>query len=286
MLHFVCSVVHSAGLTVLVDSIMWRRLLWPEFEVFWFNSVLNRSSEWGTHPFHWYFTSALPRSLLAAYPLFLLGIFLDRRVLPFVLPVLSFVLLYSKLPHKELRFIISSVPIFNLSAAIAATRIYNNRKKTFWKFLYIIMLGLLLISLGSTVVTFKASNENYPGGYALKHLHDIGHLGNRTNELLVHIDTFSAMNGISRFCEYDFPWRYSKEEGIHVEELCQRNFTYLINEHPAINGFKCLSTVYGFSRVRLKIGFPPILLVKEPKVYIHGTVKHSDIVQKLWPGCS
>lgn len=77
-----------------------------------------------------------------------LGVLLDRRVLSFVLPVFFFIVLYSKLPHKvahsifffllikkpymipfhfmmqELRFIISSVPIFNLSAAIAATRMY------------------------------------------------------------------------------------------------------------------------------------------------------------------
>lgn len=137
--------VCCVGLTVIVDSVMWRRLLWPELEVFWFNSVLNRSSEWGTHAFHWYFTSALPRSLLVAYPLFVLGVLLDRRILFYIIPVLSFVMLYSKLPHKELRFIISSLPIFNLSAAIAASRIYNNRKKSLWKYLYIVMLGSFVI---------------------------------------------------------------------------------------------------------------------------------------------
>ncbi|KAF3637951.1 Dol-P-Man:Man(7)GlcNAc(2)-PP-Dol alpha-1,6-mannosyltransferase [Capsicum annuum] len=311
----------SIGLTVLVDSVIWRRLLWPELEVFWFNSVLNRSSEWGvscirklflnkceqTHPFHWYFTSALPRSLLAAYPLFLLGVLLDRRVFFYILPVLSFVLLYSKLPHKELRFIISSIPVFNFAAAVAASRLYNNRKKNLWRYLYIAMLGLVLGSLGCTAVFFMASYENYPSGYALKALHRIvrrfysnfvvpkaviwssagaGGVTKNSDELRVHIDTFSAMNGISRFCEYNYPWRYSKEENISLVDLQMRNFTYLLNENSYIEGFKCLMSVDGFSRVRVRIGFPPISLAKEPKVFIHGNLRNMDIMNRSWPGCS
>ncbi|XP_063940959.1 dol-P-Man:Man(7)GlcNAc(2)-PP-Dol alpha-1,6-mannosyltransferase isoform X2 [Daucus carota subsp. sativus] len=275
----------SIGLTVLVDSFLWRKPLWPEFEVFWFNSVLNRSSEWGTQSFHWYFSSALPRSLLAAYPLFALGVLLERRLLFYVLPVFSFILLYSKLPHKELRFIISSIPIFNLSAAVAASRIYNNRKKSLWNLLYIVMLGLLIISLGGTMTTFMASYENYPGGSALKELHNFGYVTNSTDEVRVHIDTFSAINGVSRFCENGFPWRYSKEEEIPLDEYCHRNFTYLLNEHHNIKGFKCLFSVNGFSRLRLQTGFPQVSLITEPKVYVHGSITNKYITHQNWPGC-
>ncbi|KAK6918670.1 GPI mannosyltransferase [Dillenia turbinata] len=274
------------GVTTLIDSIMWKRLMWPEFEVFWFNSVLNRSSEWGTYPFHWYFTSALPRSLLAAYPLFPLGVILERRILPYILPALFFVVLYSKLPHKELRFIIASVPIFNLAAAVAASRVYNNRKKSFWRLIYLMMLGAVLISLGCTIITFVASYENYPSGYALRDLHQIGGLEGSKSEWWVHIDSFSAMNGISRFCENSFPWRYSKEEDLAMGDFLQRNYTYLLNEHQYVDGFKCLFTVKGFSKLRLLNSLPPISLVMEPKVYVHGSIKNEDIMLMHWPGCS
>ncbi|XP_020263083.1 dol-P-Man:Man(7)GlcNAc(2)-PP-Dol alpha-1,6-mannosyltransferase-like [Asparagus officinalis] len=274
----------SIGLTVLLDTIIWQELIWPELEVFWFNSVLNRSSEWGTHPFHWYFTSALPRSLLVAYPLSLLGMLLDRRISHYIVPVLTFVLLYSKLPHKELRFIIGSVPIFNVSAAVTASRIYNNRKKKMWRLLYIAMLGSFLVSLGCSFIMFMASYSNYPGAYALNSLNHCTGASKSMIGKLVHIDSYAAMNGISRFLETD-KFRYSKEEGISLEEYRQRNFTFLLNEHPDIDGFKCLFAVDGFSRARFQIGFPPITLVAEPRVFVHGNMRDQDLALLSWPGC-
>lgn len=275
---FVC-----IALTLSVDSIFWQRILWPELEVFWFNSVLNRSSEWGTHAFHWYFTSALPRSLLVAFPLSLLGVLLDRRMIKYFVPVLSFVLLYSKLPHKELRFIISSVPIFNVSAAIAASRMYNNQKKNIWRLLFLMMLGSLLVSLGCSVISFMASYNNYPGGYALKALHQIGDSKHFPSKM-VHIDPFTAMNGISRFSE-EYPWRYSKEEGIAMEEYRGKNFTFLLNELPVVDGYKCLFAVKGFSGVQFQKGFPLFSLLKEAKVFVHGNMRDRVIAIGSWPGC-
>ncbi|KAL9273531.1 Dol-P-Man:Man(7)GlcNAc(2)-PP-Dol alpha-1,6-mannosyltransferase-like protein [Drosera capensis] len=170
---------------------------------------------------------------------------------------------------------------------------YNNRKKSFWRLFYVGMLGLLLISLGCSVIFFMASYKNYPSGYAIKRLHQAGHSDHSMSEIFVHIDTFSAMNGITRFCENDHPWspwllpcRYSKEEGILLDELQFRNFTYLLNEHPRIDGFKCLFKTYGFSRIRLRKCIPPTEVVTEPKVFVHGALSNEYVMSRNWPGCS
>ncbi|POM73778.1 Hypothetical protein PHPALM_9344 [Phytophthora palmivora] len=132
----------SLAVTVLVDSYFWQRWLWPEGEVLWFNTVQNKSSEWGVSPPLWYFTSALPRALQATALLIPLGLstllptllkcrslhgvvwsfktvpIVDWSVMSLVWPVFVYLGLYSLLPHKELRFIFNAIPILNMVSAV------------------------------------------------------------------------------------------------------------------------------------------------------------------------
>ena len=115
--------------TVLVDSYFWRRWLYPEGEVLFFNTVENQSSKWGTSPWPTYLTHFLPKLLLGGMPLAVWAIVRDwlwmgRRGAVYWVPAVVFVLLYSFLPHKEWRFIIYIVPLFNLMAAHAMDTLY------------------------------------------------------------------------------------------------------------------------------------------------------------------
>ncbi|KAL3827097.1 hypothetical protein ACHAXA_002332 [Cyclostephanos tholiformis] len=252
----------SLLLTVPLDSLLWKRAVWPEFEVWWFNAVDNRSSEWGTMPFLWYFTTALPKGMLLTsllipvsfvkLPEFISTLgkshvngsknknqshawqcsrMFDLFLLPLFAPVFCFVLLYSFLPHKEIRFIFPALPMFNLCAAYGMSRLHwlafsSNVTRSKRKLndengtrvargVYLCGLLAVACTLLGSMVFVRLSTENYPGGVALERLRS--HLETRipllpevyTSEnnqksrtwgsVHVLIDVPAAMTGVSLF---------------------------------------------------------------------------------------
>ena len=73
-----------------------------------------------TSPFFWYFYSALPRALLFVALLVPVSCLTSVSSLIMAGPAAYFTLLLSLLPHKELRFIIYTIPCFNTAAACGA----------------------------------------------------------------------------------------------------------------------------------------------------------------------
>eukprot|EP00940_MAST-03C_sp_MAST-3C-sp2_P001032 g1032.t1 len=299
------------ALTVAIDSYFWGRWLWPEGEVFWFNTILNQSSKWGTESYHWYFSNALPRGLLGAALLVPVGLTRPAQLFRnndynfsradalrlfdidalkvFVLPT-TFVLLYSILPHKELRFIMPVFPIFNGLAALGMAKIWNlaeetsNDKKAvprrrLSKTRALVgrlgRLALIVLMSASTTacsVFFGASYWNYPGGHALVQLHQEQAIVSGAQPRLVHIDVTSAMTGVSRFVELgrdndDDAWSYSKAE--HLNDASDyQEFTHLLTAEPDRHRerFDEIAAVEGFDRVDWKAR----RLVTSPKIFIMG----------------
>ncbi|CAH1778064.1 unnamed protein product [Owenia fusiformis] len=156
------------GCTILIDSVFWQRWLWPEGEVLYYNTVLNKSSNWGVMPFWWYFTSAMPRALGASIVLVAIGIYYQSKLFDLIVSGLLFVFLYSFLPHKELRFIIYVIPILNTAAAVTCDHLWKNRNKSIFR--YLLGLGVLahiFLNIGLTGFSTYVSKYNYPGGEAM-----------------------------------------------------------------------------------------------------------------------
>ncbi|ENN80093.1 hypothetical protein HUJ04_013073 [Dendroctonus ponderosae] len=215
-------------LTIVVDSIFWNRALWPEGEVLWYNTILNRSSNWGTSPFLWYFYSALPRGLAASVLLVPIGCVLDQRVRKLVGLSLLFVFFYSFLPHKELRFIIYVFPFMNVAAATTCHRMWENRNKSpIYHLLSLGAAGHLAANVVFTVFLLSISGTNYPGGSAISHLH---RLAKNEPQVHVHIANLAAQTGVSRFAQVNDSWIYDKTENLKPTDMEIFKFTHLIEE--------------------------------------------------------
>lgn len=218
---FIVSFALSVTVTVLVDSYFWQRFLWPELWGFVYNVVQGESSNWGTSPFHYYFTSAIPKLLLNPLTIPAVGIALQspayhRLAQRLVIPNLLFVAIYSVQPHKEARFIFYVVPPLTAAAALGFASLTTNARpkaktdddhsapatKSFLTIL--LLLASIVASSLTSVAMLLASTLNYPGGEALaaltSHLHaSDNHALHPSSFVAVHADVLSCMTGVTRF---------------------------------------------------------------------------------------
>ena len=246
--------VVSLMCTVPVDSLLWQRFLWPEGEVFYYNTILGKSSNWGTSAWHWYFSSALPKGMLLTavlVPFSFLCIpeilvyyerswrygtsgsvrpkMVDPAIFQYLIPTLGFVILYSFLGHKETRFIFPAIPILNFAAAVGLSRLQfscssNKEKKVTWIGRLVFACGIFAIvaTFVGSIAFVLVSSLNYPGGDALQRLTEIARekssdmVNNDSETISVHVDVAAAMSGVSLFGQRALQHRFP---GNHWEVL-------------------------------------------------------------------
>ncbi len=275
--------------------------MFAEFEVLFFNTVENKSSEWGTSPPLWYFTTAIPKALLGTVlflplglvelaPTVTTGFKPNSWTLQYALPALAFVVLYSFLPHKELRFILPAMPIFNVIAAEGlggVWRLYGvvfhgsdkRTKKATATFKLLVRIFSALLLAGSalllvataagTALFLTASSSNYPGGVAFQRLHEI--IPATNSDVHVLIKNAAAMSGVTRFGEQRADWTYSKE-GYEDENQIGQDvgaFTHVITDDKAScenwgGEWRVLEEVESFQRVDWR----RLAVVKEANMFI------------------
>ena len=260
-------------------------IMWPEGRVFWFNTYENRSHEWGTYPFSWYFTDALPRAIGIWTPFVVFGAATNGKARVVALVALSFVTTYSFLPHKELRFVFPALPLCDACAAVGVAETYRRlselrkmsektrlktRRRTndarttralFWPPPPAPLLGVaLLLAVATHVLFASAAYRNYPGGEAFAAMHAAEARGerfaSREKPTRVHVDVAAAQTGASRFGESAFPdaFVYSKREGISPETFQTLPdpvaFDVLITGEPFVPGYEPEAVHEGYAGTR------------------------------------
>ncbi|KAI8341583.1 Alg9-like mannosyltransferase family-domain-containing protein [Blakeslea trispora] len=244
----------SLLLSVPLDSYLWGKWIWPEFMVFYFNVILNKSSEWGALPFHAYFFSFLPRLLLISYPLAMVGFVRDQRVRRMLMPVIAYLFIFSCLPHKEWRFIMYTIPLLTTAAAVTIQDIrVASCRSWFYKAVLLAVFGGVIASFVISITLFQISRLNYPGGDALVRLHA---LESPQSYVSVHMDPETCMTGASLYGQLRSHWTYSKNEShLTEEDFIEARYTHLITAHPEqvdSERFRLLDTIVGLDKVKLK----------------------------------
>ena len=280
----------STGLSCLAiivpyDSHMWQQWVWAEGQVFYYNTVLGKSADWGVSAWHWYFSNALPKALLLTFILIPLGVMrvpelllhafqkskssrpplVDKSVLQYLLPIIGFIALYSCLGHKEMRFLFPTLPILNLVAASGMARLHlltfpaKDKTANGWiKLCWFGGFACMVVTFLASTAFVRVSQQNYPGGEALTMLMRL--VGSRAEKpFKVYIDNAAAMSGVSLFGQrqatLQFPnIEFSKagyEQEHDKKDSKYADYAFVLSEH-AIDGMRVVGVAQGHPRINFK----------------------------------
>lgn len=239
--------------SVPIDSFFWQKNfsvpLWPEWVAFRFNTLDGKSSDWGTSPWHYYFTNSLPKlmlnpmSILVCIPVALAQNATRKFSVDLLLPLLAYVAILSLLPHKEWRFIIYVIPGFTAIAAAGAASIWRRRTNSTARAILCLLLVIsTILSFATSMGILSISRLNYPGAHALMRLHEIA--DGSQSMISVHLDNLACQTGVTRFLEkpsspkmmsYEMDktvWLYDKSEEPtdHTRADFYRRHLYVIAE--------------------------------------------------------
>ncbi|KAH7399272.1 Alg9-like mannosyltransferase family-domain-containing protein [Pyrenochaeta sp. MPI-SDFR-AT-0127] len=303
--------------TVPLDSFFWQSpFIWPEWTAFYYNTIQGHSADWGVSPWHYYFANALPRLLLnpvtylLCIPVAVLSAATRRRSVDLLIPLLSFVGLYSFLPHKEWRFVIYIIPGLTGVAAAGASWIWMRRGKSIiYALLSLTLVGSVLASFAAAAAILGISSLNYPGGEALHTLqNELDHP--YKGHFDVYFDNLACQTGVTRFLQdHSGPqsvldileeqatlqrrtWAYDKTEDptALLDPVFWARFDYVLAERPekVIGSWAVVHVVYGFGGVTLlkpgeKSGSPVEILYENKRRNPVGT-HWTEKVGVAWHG--
>lgn len=243
VLTLVVSSAIGCFVSLNVDSYFWETKVLPELAAFKFNVLAGKSVEWGVEPYSAYFTKYIVNFFRPPHVLFLslFGFALDPsavskpksekpqdtphqyqnslRVL--AVSALLYIATMSFQPHKEWRFIIYVVPIFNALAGNGLAHLWSSGSKLFaHKLLLFFMIASTLFSFVFSSFISLASSYNYPGGQAINWVNDYVLSQNASSAPLVHMDIPACMTGVTKFTQFhDNRISYDKTE--NEEELAK-----------------------------------------------------------------
>ncbi|KAF2707585.1 glycosyltransferase family 22 protein [Pleomassaria siparia CBS 279.74] len=284
--------------TVPIDSFFWQSFpLWPEWTGFYFNTIQGHSADWGVSPWHFYFRDAIPRLMInpltyvLCIPVAVLNAATRRASLDLLVPLLSFVGLYSLLPHKEWRFIIYVIPGLTAVAASGAAWIWTRRAKSLiYSIMSLALVGSIMASFAASTAILAISRMNYPGGEAIDFLHQNIH-HDQTRHYSAYFDNLACQTGVTRFLEsHDGPqtvldtldtpafanqrmWTYSKTEDtdLLLDPMFWSKFDYALAERPekVIGSWSVAGVINGYSGIR----------ILKPGETSSGNVESSDVME-------